>query len=170
MKHALRPRYLAALLLAAAGALQLAVAEPARRQAAAARVASLASRAQADELQSRIAAIESGLALRARVARIDVSGATAADDDLSRLRRSLLSALEGARVSGTELAVTSAPPPLATAARIRAEGSFLDVVRLSSRLVRPGGGLILRHVRMASARDGAVVLEVEGVGMSARQK
>jgi hypothetical protein len=160
------PRVLASVLIVAAAILQLAVAEPARRRAAALQAASAHAGHQAARLRAQIEESEAALAIRDRVARIEVPGAPGADDDLARLRRSMLRALDGVRVSDVALGVAPAPAPVATAASLRAEGSFGEVVRLATRMVAPGSGLILRKVRLRAPRDGRIALEVEGVGLA----
>jgi hypothetical protein len=59
-------------------------------------------------------------------------------------------------------------PPHAAEGRVRAEGTFADLVRLSGRLVAPGRGFVLRRARFATAggADGGLVLEVEGFSVS----
>jgi hypothetical protein len=65
------------------------------------------------------------------------------------------------------LEVTPARPPLAAEGRMRAEGSFAEVVRLTGHLVRPGAGFVLKGVRLTRTPQGNVALEVEGMSVAA---
>ncbi|HVQ28657.1 MAG TPA: hypothetical protein VMV21_03710 [Vicinamibacteria bacterium] len=95
----------------------------------------------------------------------DPAGAN--DDAVARLRRSLLESLRGQPVSSVRLEVTPARPPLAAEGRMRAEGSFAEVVRLTGHLVRPGAGFVLKGVRLTRTPQGNVALEVEGMSVAA---
>ena len=86
-------------------------------------------------------------------------------DAVARLRRSLLESLRGQPVTGVHLEVVPARTPLAAEGRLRAEGSFTDVVRLSGHLVRPGAGFVLKNVRLARTRRGSLTLEVDGMSV-----
>jgi hypothetical protein len=157
-------RALGALLVLGAVLVYLGFSRPADREEAAARAELSRLREEERGLLVVIASRERAAAASARASRMDVLPGTSADA-VARLRRSLLDSLRGQSVYNVRLAVTPGRPPLAAEARLSAEGSFADVVRLSGRLVRPGAGFVLRRVRMAPARDGGLVLDVDGVSV-----
>ena len=78
-----------------------------------------------------------------------------------------MTALAGQPVSGVRLSVGPGQPPHAAEGRVRASGTFADLVRLSGRLVGPGRGFVLRRARFAtSPSEGGLTLEVEGFSVS----
>jgi hypothetical protein len=141
-------------------------ARPAWREQAELVTQASALRAEKDELRGRLAALERAEVLSARAARMEAPAGTN-DDAVARLRRSLLESLRGEHVSSVRLEVTPARPPLAAEGRLRAEGSFAEVVRFSGHLVRPGAGFVLKGVRLARTPHGSVALEVEGMSVAA---
>ena len=126
------------------------------------RTATLLAEKQA--LLGRLAALEHADVLSARAARMETKAGTNGDA-VARLRRSLLESLQGQQVSGVHLEVAPARAPLAAEGRLRALGSFADVVRLSGHLVRPGTGFVLKSVRLARTPQGSLALEVEGMSV-----
>ena len=122
--------------------------------------------AEKDELRGRLAALERADVLSARAARMEAPAGTN-DDAVARLRRSLLESLRGQPVSGVRLEVSPARLPLAAEGRMRAEGSFAEVVRLTGHLVRPGAGFVLKGVHLTRTPQGNVALEVEGMSVAA---
>jgi hypothetical protein len=159
-----RGRTLAVALFLGAALVHVGLTLPARHGATAARAEHARLRGEERDLLARIASRERAAAASARASHMDVPAGTQADA-VARLRRSLLDSLRGQPVSGVRLSVSPASPPLAAKARVTAEGSFADVVRLSGRLVRPGAGFVLQRVRMAPARGGGLVLDVDGVSV-----
>lgn len=157
----MKPRLLAAALFLLALLLQLGVALPARREAAAGRGRLARLREEAQALRVRVARLERADEAGARAARMDLPPEAGADA-VGRLRRSLLSALGGQPVSGVRLAVRAGSRPFAAEARLRAEGDYGDLVRLSGRLVRPGAGLVLRRVSLTPIPRGKLALDVQG--------
>lgn len=155
---------LAAVLFVGAVLVYFGFTRPARSEETGARAELERLRAEERGLQAVIASRERAAAASARASRMDVQPGTGADA-VARLRRSLLDSLRGQPVTKVRLAVTPGRPPLAAEARLTAEGSFAEVVRLSGRLVRPGAGLVLRHVRFTPARDGGLTLDVDGVSV-----
>ena len=157
-------RGLSVAVLLAALAVHLGLARPAWRE-----LEALTGKANAlgDEKQAllhRVAALDRGDVLTARATHMEVPPGVG-DDDVARLRRSLLESLRGQAVSGVRLAVAPAAAPLAAEGRLQAEGTFAAVVGLSGQLVRPGAGFVLKRVRIAPTPRGSLALEVEGVSV-----
>ena len=140
------------------------LARPAWREEAAFMERTTALLAEKQALLGRLAALERADVLSARAARMETKAGTN-DDAVARLRRSLLESLRGQAVSGVRLEVAPARAPLAAEGRLRALGSFADVVRLSGHLVRPGAGFVLKRVRIARTPHGSLALEVEGMSV-----
>lgn len=140
------------------------VARPAWREAALLEERTGVLLAEEQKLLDRLAALSRADALSVRATRMEVEGGPSGDA-VARLRRSLLESLRGQPVTGVHLEVAPARAPLAAEGRLRAEGSFADVVRLSGHLVRPGAGFVLKNVRLARTRRGSLTLEVEGMSV-----
>ena len=94
--------------------------------------------------------------IRRRVSR--KPGAPASADPVADLRRLVVSCLEESPLVDVQLDVHPAPQPLAASARIVAQGSFDQDLRLIGSLLRPG--VVLGRVRLSPATQ-AVHLEVE---------
>ena len=161
-------RVVAALLLAGALALHFGYVEPRQREAALAQQTFARARSERARLLARLAELTRAEGVRLRVARMDQPGGTGPADAAARLRQSALGALEGMHVSRVQLTVTPARSPLAAKLSLKAEGAFPEVVRLSSRLVRPGAGVVLEHVALDPASDGTVSFVALGVSLEAR--
>jgi len=159
------PRLAALALVAGALVLHVGLARPAWHEAAAAQERFSRLRLEKRKLEAEIRVHERALARGRRAVRMDLPGG-APEDAVGRLRRSLLESVRDQPVAGVRLAVSPARVPLLAEGRLRAEGSFADMVRLSGRLVRPGAGLVLSHVRFSPTRRGSVSLEVVGVSVA----
>ena len=157
-------RTLSILLLLCGVLAHFGVARPAWREAAVLEERTFVLGAEKQKLIDRLAALARAEALSARATRMEAVGEGPADA-VARLRRSLLESLRGQPVTGVHLEVAPARTPLAAEGRVRAEGSFADVVRLSGHLVRPGAGFVLKNVRLARTRRGSLTLEVEGMSV-----
>ena len=157
-------RGLSVLLLLGALAVHVGFARPTWREEAVLTEQAHALDAEKQALLDRVAALERAFVQSARATRMELPPGTS-DDAVGRLRRSLLESLRGRPVSGVRLAVTPARPPLAAEGRLRAEGTFADIVRLSGHLVRPGAGFVLKNVRLARTPHGSLALEVEGLSV-----
>jgi hypothetical protein len=162
-----RPRLAAAGLFLLALLVHVGLALPARREAAVAQDRFARLREEGQALAARVARLEHAAEVSARAAHMELPPGTGGDA-VGRLRRSLLGALDGQTVSGVRLAVQAGNPPFAAEARLRAEGAYAELVRLSGRVVRPGAGLVLRHVRFKPSPEGTLVLEVEGGSVAAQ--
>jgi hypothetical protein len=158
-------RGLSILLLLCAVLAHFGLARPAWREAAALEERTFVLVAEKQKLKDRLAALARAEALSARATRMEAEEGGVSGDAVARLRRSLLASLRGQPVTGVHLEVAPARTPLAAEGRLRAEGSFADVVRLSGHLVRPGAGFVLKNVRLARTRRGSLTLEVEGMSV-----
>ena len=155
----------ASILLLLGGLLaHFGLARPAWREEAAFAQRTGALLAEKAEILGRLAALERADVLSARATRMETKAGTN-DDAVARLRRSLLESLRGQPVSDVHLEVAPARAPLAAEGRLRALGSFADVVRLSGHIVRPGAGFVLKSVRLARTSHGSLALEVEGMSV-----
>jgi hypothetical protein len=159
------PRLAAIVLVTGALLLHLLLARPAWHEAAVAEDQVSRLRLEKRKLETEINAHERALARGRRAVRM-VLPADAPTDAVGRLRRSLLESVRDQPASGVRLAVFPARPPLLAEGRLRAEGSFADMVRLSGRLLRPGAGLVLSQVRFSPTQKGGVTLEVVGVSVA----
>ena len=157
-------RGLSILLLLGGLLAHLGLARPAWREEAALAERTRALLAEKESLRGRLEALERADALSARSARMQ-SKAGSNDDAVARLRRSLLDSLRGQPVTGVHLEVAPARAPLGAEGRLRALGSFADVVRLSGHIVRPGAGFVLKSVRIARTPHGSLALEIEGMSV-----
>jgi hypothetical protein len=80
----------------------------------------------------------------------------------------VLGRLSGLAVSDVQLDVRPARAPAFAEVKVMAEGSFFDLVALTSRLARPDTGLVLKSVALRrSDRDARVKLSVtaESIGV-----
>jgi hypothetical protein len=145
------------LLLLAAGVYG-GVAVPARRASAQAGVELARVRAEAESLRRRVAVDEPQ---RAALHAWRQAGETA-DGSVTGLRRLLLQAVAGARVSGVRLSVAATHPPLAASARLAALGSYPDLVDLSERLIGPRTGVVPDRLRFTVAGS-ELSFDLEGV-------
>ena len=157
-------RGLAILLLLGGLLAHFGLARPAWREETAVVQQTAALLAEKEALLGRLAALARADVSSARAARMETKPGTN-DDAVARLRRSLLESLRGQPVTGVQLEVAPARAPLAAEGRLRALGSFADVVRLSGHLVRPGAGFVLKSVRLARTPHGSLALEVEGMSV-----
>jgi hypothetical protein len=147
-------------LLLGALAVNAFLARPAQREAQAVRAEAARLREDEGALKARSERRERDLS-RAAVPAESRDGLA---DPVARLRTALLAAVATAPVSGVRLSVGPAEGALEAEGRLRAEGAFPDLVRLSGRLAAPLPGFVLKRVRLstsASARGG-LVLELEG--------
>lgn len=119
-----------------------------------------------NEVSLRLASLERREALSRRAAAV-FSPAAGSEGTLRAVRRSVVSSLSGAGVSGVRLSMRAGATPVVASVRITAEGGFAEIVRLSGHLVRPGSGLVLERARF-SPRSPRVGLDVEAVGLRAR--
>ena len=157
-------RGLSILLLLGGLLAHLGLARPAWREEAALAERTRALLVEKESLRGRLVALERADALSARSARMETK-AGSNDDAVARLRRSLLDSLRGQPVTGVHLEVAPARAPLGAEGRLRALGSFADVVRLSGHIVRPGAGFVLKSVRIARTPHGSLALEIEGMSV-----
>ena len=157
-------RGLSILLLLGGLLAHLGLARPAWREEAALAERTRALLVEKESLRGRLVALERADALSARSARMQTK-AGSNDDAVARLRRSLLDSLRGQPVTGVHLEVAPARAPLGAEGRLRALGSFADVVRLSGHIVRPGTGFVLKSVRIARTPHGSLALEIEGMSV-----
>jgi hypothetical protein len=153
-----------ALLILAAGGLYWGVALPARRATALLEAELGRVEAEHEPLRRRLARGERRRAAEDAFRR---AGAERQGAPVTSLRRSLLEAIEGARVSAVRLSVAPAAPPLAARARLSAEGTFPDLVSLSQRVVGLRTGLVPEQVRWASSGS-ALTVDIEGTTLSLR--
>jgi hypothetical protein len=161
----MRARWLAALLVAAAGGLYVAVGLPMQRQATAAADEYKRARDEARDIRARLARLERRDAAHARAAAALPAAATPADT-VRAVRRVVVQALQEAKVAGVRLGVSSARAPYAARVRLSAEGPFAQVVSLAGLLARPDRGLVLERVRFAPRGD-RVGLDLEGITLAA---
>lgn len=159
------PRLASIVLVTGALLLHFLLARPAWHEAAVAEDQFSRLRLEKRKLETELDTYARALARGRRAVRM-VLPEDAPKDAAGRLRRSLLESVRDQPVSGVRLAVSPARHPLLAEGRLRAEGSFADMVRLSGRLLRPGAGLVLSQVRFAPTRQGSVSLEVVGMSVA----
>jgi hypothetical protein len=149
-----RPLVLALLILSAA--IYLGVTRPARQAAGALEQEYRKTRDVQSALQTRLASLERCERERQRALQVLTA---AAGRSLTDVRRRLLERLSGLPLSDVRLDIAAAPAPAFAEARVGAQGSFSDVVTLTSRLAQADAGLALRQVSFVrSERDDLVRL------------
>ena len=158
------PRAVGSVLLLGAGLGYAAMVVPARRDLRAAQDGFAQAREERQRLRVRVAELERRVQVRARVAAAPESGR---GESAGRLRRAVLSEVEGARVSGVQLSVSAGRAPVAAKVHLILEGSFPDVLPLTGRLVSGPPGLVLERLRL-SPKDQRVVADLEGFRMEGR--
>lgn len=143
------PRRAALLLVLAAIALYVGLGRPRRQAIDDARAALLRVEADREVVRGRLARLALPAPMQAQVAALRASGAatTAAP---SAVRREILSVLSPFPVSGVRLEVSAKSPAEPVAVRLEAQGRFLDLVALSSRLAHPDLALALQRVTLSS--------------------
>jgi len=151
-------------LLLAASALHWGVALPARRATALAEAELGRVKTETESLRQRRAERERR---RAAEEAWRQAGRTGGESPVTVLRRSLLDSIDGAPVSGVRLDVGPAPAPLAAHARLSADGSFDDLVRLSQRVVGLRTGLVPERLRW-KVSGSQLSLDVEGATLRDR--
>jgi len=159
-------RRAALLSLAATAAIYAGLTLPLQRKAAAAADAYGRAREERREARSRLGEVQRRESALRRSAPAGGEAPATKGDPVGRTRHGIVSALEGAGLSGVRLAVRPGSPPAAALVRLAAEGHFADVVRLTAELVRPGTGLVLERYQLTEA-DSRVAVRVEGVGLEA---
>jgi hypothetical protein len=153
-------------MLAAAAAIYAGLTLPLQRKASAAADAYGRARDERREARSRLGEVQRRESALRRSAPAGTEAAAAPGDPVGRTRHGIVSALEGAGLSGVRLAVRPGSPPAAALVRLAAEGAFADVVRITTELVRPGTGLVLERYQL-SETNSRVAVRVEGVGLQA---
>ena len=160
------PRAAAAVLLALAALLWAGVALPARQSLPGLEQEIARTRADGERLRERLAEVERHEEARARMATA-FSASLSRADLATELRQSLVSVLDRAKATNVRLSVARAEPPVAAQARLSADGSFAELVRLSGLLSRPGG-LVLEEVRFEPTPTG-LSLRLEGIALEPRR-
>ncbi len=77
--------------------------------------------------------------------------AGATEPSLSAVRRRLLAVTSTLPLADVRLDVHATRPPAFAELRVDASGRFLDLVALSTRIVRPGAGIALERVQLSAA-------------------
>lgn len=141
------PLRIAIALVLCAAALWLGIVEPATRRAGA--LADDYRRARTEQARRRtlLERVERQVRQRERAAAL-LASAHAAQPGLAAVRRRVLAATTGVSLSSLRLDVRATRPPAAAALKVEARGRFLDLVALTTRLVRPGSGVALERVRL----------------------
>jgi hypothetical protein len=142
------PRRLALLLFLAAIALYVGLAYPQRQAAQSASAALLRVQASHEAIRMRLARLEHPAGRQARAAALLASAAMARGTP-SAVRRDVLAALAQFPVSGVRLDVAAKTTSEPVAVRLEAQGGFLDLVALSSRLAHPDLALALQRVALS---------------------
>ena len=155
-------RTVGSVLLLGAGLGYAAIVVPARHELTAAQDGFAQARDERQRLRARVAELERRVQVRARVAAAPPESGRG--ESAGRLRRAVLSEVEGSRVSGVQLSVSAGRAPVAAKVHLILEGSFPDVLPLTGRLVSGAPGLVLERLRL-SPKDQRVVADLEGFRM-----
>lgn len=116
------------------------------------------ARRERRHLETRLASLERRESARQRAALAFSSSGS--EGTVGAVRRAVVTALDGAPVSGVKLGVRPMRAPRGAGVRLVVEGPFAEVLRLAGQLARAGSGLILEQVRL-SRRPGRVALELQ---------
>ena len=160
------PRAAAAALFAMAALLYAALVWPARQAVPGLEQEAARTQRECDHLRASLAEIERHEEARARMA-APVPASLGRADLANELRQSMVSLLDRSAAKNVRLTVAKGEPPVAAQARLSAEGSFAELVRLSGLLARPGG-LVLEEVRFSPAPSG-LTLNLEGIALEPRR-
>ena len=155
------------LLLLLAVALYAGVAAPLQRQAAAAGGEYRQARQARQRARSRLADLQRRDAARARAEAVLAAARAAPGGGLREVRRHVVDLVNRAHVSGIRLGVRPGHAPVSATVGLSAEGSFADVVGLTSELAQPASGLVLERVRLSS-RATRVALDLSAAGLGRR--
>ena len=150
----MRPRALGLLLLAAAALLHGGVTLPAGVRARAAQEEHARLRDERQQAETRLSSIAQRQEARARALAAIAVPAPPPDQAATRLRGTLVEALAGHPLGDVRLSVRAGNPPVPALARIRAQGSFRDVMALCAWLVNPETGLVVEKARFGVGLDG----------------
>jgi hypothetical protein len=157
------PRLAAVLVLALAAGTYFGVAVPLRTRAAATRAEFAHAREERRQTRARLVSLERGRAARERAAALLASARATSGDASGVVRRAVVGALEGARVSDVRLSVRPGRPPVGAAVTLSADGRFTEVMRLLASLARPETGLVLESVQLLS-RPSSLTLQLQALG------
>ena len=150
------------VLLLAAGIGYVGLVRPARRELAVVERDLAQSRDERERQQGRLDDLERLVKVRSRI----TGSEPGRGDSAGRLRKDVLRAVEGSRVSGVTLSVSAGRLPVAAKVHLTAEGRFADLVPLTGRLVSEPPGLVLERLRLTPAA-GRVVADFEGFRLEA---
>ena len=148
------PRRIALLLAAGAGALYLGVALPAAARSSAARGELLDLQRQGAVRAGRLVQQRRREEALLRVGRPETA-------TLMGIRREIVATLDRSTLSEATVDVKPGRAPAIAVVRVRARGSFTELMPLAQRLAEPGSGLVLDRVRLVRSPS-TLVLEVEG--------
>jgi hypothetical protein len=148
------PRALGLLLLAAAALLHAGVTLPAAVRARAAQEEHARLVDERRQAEGRLASIALRQEARARALAAIAVPAPAPDQAAARLRGTLVEALADHALGDVRMSVRAGKPPVSAVARIRARGSFRDVLALSARLVNAESGLVVESARFGAGPEG----------------
>lgn len=160
-------RGLAGLLFLLAGLTYFGLALPSRARATAAQEELSRARAERQRLHVRRTELERRQAAVDRAARMLIAESNPEADPVNRLRLFVVDALKGRALSDVRLGVSAGRPPVAATVRLSATGAFGELMRLCSRLVGPGSGIVLERVRLGG-HDSGLALELEGLRLAGR--
>ena len=151
----------AAVLLLAAVGVHFGVAVPARRERDQARDAYARAREEREKTRGQVSRLERRASATVRAP----SGAAAAS---RALRLSLLQATSGLELDAVRIGAEAGQRGGAAArGRLAAEGRQADILRAAGRLADPSSGVVLDRMTLASAREGALRLELEAYSVRA---
>jgi hypothetical protein len=142
------PLRIALALVLCAAALWLGIVQPETRRAGALADDYRRARNEQARQHTQLERLERQIRQRERAATL-LGSADAARPGLAAVRRRVLAATTGVALSALRLDVRAALPPAAATLKVEASGRFLDLVALTTQLVRPGSGVVLESVRLA---------------------
>jgi hypothetical protein len=156
-------RPVALVLLAAALATYAGLALPTRRAAADLGDEYRRARERRRDASQRLSRMERRQATRANST--GVPGGSSGEP-LVALRREILEAVKGSRVSNVRLSLNPGHAPVAASVHLSGEGRFEDVVRFTGTVAPPGGSIVLDRVRFAPGLD-TISLELDAMSLEA---
>jgi hypothetical protein len=150
-------------MLALAAGTYFGLAVPLRGRAAATRAEISRARDQRRQGRARLVSLERGRAARERAAALLASARNTTGDASSVVRRSVVAALEGARLSDVRLSVRPGRAPVGAVVTLSAQGRFAEAMRVLASLSRPEAGLVFESVQLLS-RPSGLALQVQAIG------
>jgi hypothetical protein len=135
-------RATAGILVLLAALLYLGVAWPVRRALGSLAAERRTALEQRDGSRKRLAELER----RERALKLASPTGAGGGTSLTSIRRSVLASLDQAPLSGLQLSVRPAPPPLLATIHFSGHGAYADVNQVLTHLVRPGSGVVLSRV------------------------